>query len=109
MIRKQTRCLTEVFAMAKLSDAEVSEKLAALPGWERHENSIRKLFRFKEFMDGIKFLNRVAAKAEAADHHPDVTINYTRVTMTCSTHDQGGITEKDFKLATEIEHEAKQA
>ena len=93
--------------MAKLSDVDVTEQLKALPGWERHENSIRKLFRFKEFMDGIKFLNRVAEKAEAADHHPDVTINYTRVTMTCSTHDQGGITEKDFKLAKEIEQEAK--
>lgn len=93
--------------MAKLNDAEVSEKLKALPGWERHENSIRKLFRFKEFMDGIRFINRVAEKAEAADHHPDITINYTRITMTCATHSEGGITEKDFKLANEIEAESK--
>ena len=93
--------------MAKLTDAEVSEKLKALPGWERHENSIRKLFRFKEFMDGIHFINRVAEKAEAADHHPDIAINYTRITMTCSTHSDGGITEKDFKLAKEIEAESK--
>ena len=92
--------------MAKFTDAEVSEKLKALPGWERHENSIRKLFRFKEFMDGIHFINRVAEKAEAADHHPDVTINYTRITMTCSTHSEGGITDKDFKLAQEIEKQA---
>ena len=95
--------------MAKLSDAQIAEKLKALPGWERHDDSIRKLFRFKEFMDGIRFLNRVAEKAEAADHHPDVLINYTRVTMMCSTHDQGGITEKDFKLAAEIETEAAKA
>ena len=54
-------------------------------------------------MDGIKFVNRVAEKAEAADHHPDILINYTRVTMTCSTHDAGGITEKDSRLAREIE------
>jgi len=92
--------------MAKLSDAQVAERLKSLPGWERHENSIRKLFRFKEFMDGIRFLDRVAEKAEVADHHPDVTINYTRVTMTCATHSEGGITEKDFNLAKEIEQEA---
>jgi 4a-hydroxytetrahydrobiopterin dehydratase len=89
--------------MAKLSDAQVTEKLKSLPGWERHEDGIRKLFRFKEFMDGIAFVNRVAQKAEAADHHPDVLINYTRVTMTCSTHSEGGITEKDINLAHEIE------
>jgi 4a-hydroxytetrahydrobiopterin dehydratase len=92
--------------MPKLSDVQVAERLKSLPGWERHENSIRKLFRFKEFMDGIRFLDRVAEKAEAADHHPDVTINYTRVTMTCATHSEGGITEKDFNLAKEIEQEA---
>ena len=92
--------------MPKLNDAEVSEQLKALPGWERHDDSIRKLFRFKEFMDGIKFINRVAAKAEAADHHPDIAINYTRITTTCSTHSEGGITDKDIKLAKEIEAES---
>ncbi|MGO9451997.1 MAG: 4a-hydroxytetrahydrobiopterin dehydratase [Candidatus Binataceae bacterium] len=89
--------------MAKLNDAQIAEKLKSLPGWERDKDSIRKLFRFKEFMDGIKFVNRVAEKAETADHHPDILINYTRVTMTCSTHSEGGITEKDFRLAQEIE------
>ena len=58
-------------------------------------------------MDGISFLDRVAEMAEAADHHPDVKINYIRVTFTCSTHDQGGVTEKDFKLAGEIEEAFK--
>jgi len=89
--------------MAKLSDAQIAEKLKSLPGWEHDKDSIRKLFRFKEFMDGIRFVNRVAEKAEAADHHPDILINYTRVTMTCSTHSEGGITERDFGLAQEIE------
>ncbi len=93
--------------MAKLNDAQIDEGLKSFSGWERHENSIRKLFRFKEFMDGIRFVNRVAEKAEAADHHPDILINYTRVTMTCSTHSEGGITEKDFRLAHEIERAAK--
>lgn len=93
--------------MAKLNDADVSENLKALPGWERHADSIRKLFRFKEFMDGIHFINRVAEKAEAADHHPDIAINYTRITMTCATHSEGGITDKDIKLAKEIEAESR--
>jgi 4a-hydroxytetrahydrobiopterin dehydratase len=89
--------------MTKLEKAEIEQRLAALPGWEFKDNAIGKLYPFKEFMDGIKFLNRVAEMAEAADHHPDVKINYTRVTFTCSTHDQGGVTAKDFKLASEIE------
>lgn len=89
--------------MAKLENAEIERRLAALPGWEFKDDAIGKLYRFKEFMDGIRFLNRVAEMAEAADHHPDVKINYTRVTFTCSTHDQGGVTAKDFNLASEIE------
>src|SRR5712692_3551724 len=89
--------------MAKLSPEAIAEKLRALSGWEAKDNAISKLFRFKEFMDGIRFVNRVAEIAEAADHHPDILINYTRVTFTCSTHDAGGVTDKDFKLADNIE------
>ena len=62
-----------------------------------------KMFRFKEFLHGIEFVQKVAEIAEANDHHPDITINYTRVTFSCSTHDAGGVTEKDFKLADNIE------
>ncbi|MGH7842334.1 MAG: 4a-hydroxytetrahydrobiopterin dehydratase, partial [Candidatus Binataceae bacterium] len=69
------------------------------------DNAIRKLYRFKEFMHGIRFIDRIAELAEAADHHPDISVNYTRVTFTCSTHEQGGVTEKDFALATSIERE----
>ena len=89
--------------MAKLEKAEIERRLNALPGWEFKDNAIRKQYRFKEFMDGIRFLNKVAEMAEAADHHPDVKINYTRITFSCSTHDQGGVTDKDFKLAENIE------
>ena len=89
--------------MAKLEQAEVERRMGALPGWELKDGAIRKLYRFKEFMDGIRFLNRVAEMAEAADHHPDVQINYTRVTFTCATHSEGGVTGKDFKLAAQIE------
>ncbi len=89
--------------MAKLQTAEIERRLAALPGWELRDDAIRKLYRFKEFMDGIRFLNRVAEMAEAADHHPDVQINYTRITFSCSTHSEGGVTEKDLRLAAQIE------
>ena len=89
--------------MAKLSTQQINEQLKSLPGWELKDNAISKLFRFKEFLEGVDFVNRVAPIAEAADHHPDILINYTRVTFSCSTHDQGGVTEKDFKLAQDIE------
>ena len=89
--------------MARLEKSEIERRLGALPGWEFKDDAIGKLYRFREFMDGIKFLNRAAEMAEAADHHPDVKINYTRITFSCSTHDQGGVTEKDFKLAAQIE------
>lgn len=89
--------------MAKLSPDEISNRLKSLAGWDYNNNAISKLFRFKEFMDGIRFIGRVAELAEAADHHPDIFINYTRVTFTCTTHSDGGVTDKDFRLATQIE------
>ena len=89
--------------MAKLSPEAIANGLKALSGWEYKDNAISKLFRFKEFMDGIRFINRVAELAEAADHHPDIGVNYTRVTFTCSTHSDGGVTAKDLSLAAEIE------
>ncbi len=91
--------------MAKLGSEQIDEQLKALPGWEFKENTIRKLYRFKEFMDGIRFIARVAEMAEAADHHPDIFVNYTRVTFTCTTHSEHGVTAKDFRLAAEIERE----
>jgi 4a-hydroxytetrahydrobiopterin dehydratase len=89
--------------MAKLSTEQITERLKALAGWEYKDNAISKMFKFKEYLHGIEFVQKVAEIAEAADHHPDITINYTRVTFACSTHDAGGVTEKDFKLAENIE------
>lgn len=89
--------------MAKLSPDQIAEKLKALPGWGYKQNAIAKIFRFKEYLHGIEFVQKVAEIAEAADHHPDILINYTRVTFSCSTHDAGGVTDKDFKLAHNIE------
>jgi len=91
--------------MAKLSPEQITEKLKALPGWERRGEAIAKLYTFKEFMEGIRFINQIAEIAEKMDHHPDFTVNFRRITFALSTHDQGGITEKDFKLADAIERE----
>ena len=89
--------------MPTLSEAQIANELKSLPGWEYQDGSLRKLFRFGEFLDGIRFIGRVAEMAEAADHHPDMHINYTRVTFVCSTHSEGGVTEKDVRLAKQIE------
>jgi len=89
--------------MPRLSDVQIGNELKSLPGWDYKDNGLSKLFRFKEFLDGIRFIDRVAEMAEAADHHPDIHINYTRVTFTCTTHSEGGVTEKDLRLAEEIE------
>ena len=86
--------------MAKLNPEQIAQKLKPLPGWEYKNNAISKMFKFKEYLHGIEFVQKVA---EAADHHPDITINYARVTFSCSTHDAGGVTDKDFKLAENIE------
>ena len=93
--------------MAKLSPEQVTTNLKSLAGWERKSEAIAKQYTFKEFMGGIRFINRIAEIAEQMDHHPDITVNYRRVTFTLSTHDQGGITEKDFRLAEAIEREFK--
>jgi 4a-hydroxytetrahydrobiopterin dehydratase len=103
MMKLSIRNLPEDLTMAKLSEDQIAEKLKALPGWEYKNNAISKTFKFKEFLHGIEFVQKVAEIAEAADHHPDITINYTRVTFSCSTHDAGGVTDKDFKLAQNIE------
>ena len=89
--------------MAKLTPEQIAANLKELPGWEYKDNAIRKTFKFKEYLHGIEFVQKVAEIAEGADHHPDITINYTRVTFSCSTHDAGGVTDKDFKLADNIE------
>ena len=89
--------------MAKLEAKEIEQRLRSLPGWEYKDNAIQKLFRFKEFMEGIHFINQVAGTAEAMDHHPDITINYVRITFVCTSHDSGGVTERDLKLAHAIE------
>lgn len=86
-----------------LSDIEIQRSLGTLPGWARRGDTIAKTYHFATFPAGIAFIARVAEVAETQQHHPDVDIRYTRVTFALSTHDSGGITVKDFTLATAIE------
>jgi 4a-hydroxytetrahydrobiopterin dehydratase len=87
----------------KLSDLEIQRALGSLSGWARRGDVLTKTFTFDRFADGIAFVGRVATAADAMDHHPDIDIRYTKVTMSLSTHDAGGITQSDLKLAEQIE------
>lgn len=87
----------------KLTDDQIKTELATLPGWSRQGIAITKGFVFKRFADGIAFVQRIATAADAADHHPDIDIRYTNIKVALSTHDSGGVTAADVKLAREIE------
>ena len=87
----------------KLSDLEIQRALGGLAGWARRGDALSKTFIFERFADGIAFVDRVAKAADEMDHHPDIDIRYTKITMTLSTHDAGGITSSDLKLAERIE------
>ena len=90
--------------MATLSTGQVREKLGRLPGWTQEGSTIRKQFVFDGFASAVAFVVRVGFDAEAADHHPDILIsNYKKVTLTFSTHSEGGLTEKDFAGAEAAE------
>jgi 4a-hydroxytetrahydrobiopterin dehydratase len=86
---------------------EVKARLKDLPGWERDGDEIEKKFSFDNFKTSMAFVNRVAELAEAADHHPDISIKYNRVKLTLSTHSEGGVTEKDFALAAQLDAAAQ--
>jgi 4a-hydroxytetrahydrobiopterin dehydratase len=90
-------------ATERLSDIAIQRELGTLPGWSRRGDVITKTFQFREFLTGIDFVNAVAKAAEAADHHPDIDIRYTKITFALSTHSAGGITQKDLDLAKKIE------
>ncbi|HYY08902.1 MAG TPA: 4a-hydroxytetrahydrobiopterin dehydratase [Actinomycetota bacterium] len=89
--------------MAKLAAEDLRSQLTTLPGWNTVGDAIHKEFRFPGFRDAIGFVNRIADLAEAARHHPDLEIHYDRVLVSLSTHDEGGVTERDLALAREIE------
>ena len=88
--------------MALLSETQIRDRLARLPGWERRGSEIRRTWTFADFESSMAFVNKTAALAQAADHHPDIDIRYSRVTLALSTHDAGGLTARDFDLAEAI-------
>jgi len=93
--------VTYALAMAKITAQEARQKLQTLPGWALEGDSIKRQFTFAGFPDAVAFIVRLGFAAEAADHHPDLLVNYKRVTITYSTHSEGGLTEKDFAGAKE--------
>jgi 4a-hydroxytetrahydrobiopterin dehydratase len=95
--------------MAKLTDAQVAQALQGLPGWVHQDRKLVKTFKNSSFPEGIVFVNAVAHLAELANHHPDVDIRYSDITLSLITHDQGGITQKDVALAQQVEAIRKKA
>ena len=83
----------------KLSDTEVQAWLRKNPGWALEGGMIRRTYAFKDFRVAMAFVNKVADAANAADHHPDIDIRYSKVTLALVTHDAGGLTQRDVALA----------
>jgi 4a-hydroxytetrahydrobiopterin dehydratase len=89
--------------MALLSDAEVEERLAGLVGWERHGDAIAKEFDRGDFVGSVRFVDSLVGPAEEMNHHPDLEISWATVTVTLSSHSEGGLTAADFELAEKID------
>jgi 4a-hydroxytetrahydrobiopterin dehydratase len=89
--------------MAKLSPKEIRPALQTVPEWKKKGAAITRTFQFKDFPAAIKFVNALAKVAEKAWHHPDIDIRWNKVTLVLTTHDQGGLTEKDFELARKFD------
>lgn len=89
--------------MTKLTPAQIKAALPTVPQWRRKAAVITRTFEFKDFVAAMKFVNAVAKAAEKAWHHPDIDIRWNKVTLALSTHDAGGLTEKDFALAAKFD------
>ena len=89
--------------MEKLSTKKIKTALATVPDWKKKGATIARTYSFKDFPAAIKFVRAVAGLAEKAWHHPDIDIRWNKVTLTLTTHDAGGLTEKDFALAKKFD------
>jgi 4a-hydroxytetrahydrobiopterin dehydratase len=89
--------------MAKLTAPQIKAACATVPLWHKRGATLTRTFAFKDFPGAIKFVNKVAKLAEKAGHHPDIDIRWNMVTLALTTHDQGGLTEKDFALAIKFD------
>jgi 4a-hydroxytetrahydrobiopterin dehydratase len=85
-----------------LTDSEIQQALSSLTGWTRTGIAIERKYEFKDFVEAMKFVNKVAEAAEAAGHHPDIQIVYNRVTLQLTSHDSGGVTQRDVRMAGKI-------
>ncbi len=92
--------------MAKLSDEQVTEALADLEGWSREGDKIAREFQFRDFIAALGFITQVGVLAEKANHHPELSNVYNRVKIELTTHDEGGVTEKDIALAAAVSERA---
>jgi 4a-hydroxytetrahydrobiopterin dehydratase len=86
-----------------LSEDEIAPRLAEVPTWSRKGNAITRSWEFEDFPQALAFINRVGELAEADNHHPDIYNSWNKVTLSLTTHDRGGLTEKDFDLAKKID------
>ena len=89
--------------MEKLNPTQIKTALAAVPEWKEQSATIARTYSFKDFPAAVKFVNTVAGLAERAWHHPDIDIRWNKVTLVLTTHDAGGLTEKDFDLAQKFD------
>ena len=89
--------------MKKLTAAQIKSALGKIPGWKKRGATISRTFVFKDFPAAINFVSAVARLAESAWHHPDIDIRWNKVALTLTTHDAGGLTAKDFKLAKQFD------
>ena len=88
--------------MSKLTEAEIVEKLPESKGWERHGDMLVRTWQFPSFRRAIEFVNQVAAMVEKTDHYPDIHVSFRNVRLEMSTHDVGGLTERDFSLISQL-------
>lgn len=93
--------------MPKLTPAQIKTALASVPNWKRKGAVITRTYQFNDFVVAMRFVNATAKLAEKAWHHPDIDIRWNKVTLALTTHDQGGLTQKDFTLAKEFDAAAK--
>jgi len=85
-----------------LTDSEIAAALNSLQGWQHSGKAIERTFKFPDFVAAMAFVNRIATAAEEANHHPDITIHYSQVTLSLWSHDSGGVTKRDLKMAGSI-------
>jgi len=88
--------------MAILTESEIQQALGTLKGWQRQGKAIQRIFEFPDFKAAMEFVNKIADAAEQANHHPDIDIRYNKVTMALVSHDAGGVTQRDVKMARRI-------